>query len=328
MCIRDSSLPDHGLGFRIYDSNGKPVTHVPSEMALIMRDSTGFEFNREFNQKNYSLTSVGFGSDKVNGNLFTGRTSSGENIYGVALFKNVQYGQHISLGTGVAVSKLEGQRSVMTIDQENLYVRSNLELTSPSWKLGNFETKGIAGGSIETLISNNKETYKGSSYVNEAKKEIDATADMHLGVQNNYVSNDQKTKVESVVYANFYPDWNHVASGDKTVPVYDGLVVRSGVSHDIGDDKKIMIDTAVVMKNYGTNLVMKASYSDNKENIRYIAGLSAPLTRDMPTFLPGGERRLFLGAEKANKNMIFSIEYEKNFDNNAQSVMLKAKMAL
>lgn len=324
--IQDTSMPDHGLGFNIYDTNGKPVTKVPSELAQMLKDSAGGDIGRDFNQRNYSLTKVGFSSTYVDGNLFTGKTSTGENLYGVSLFKKMTPNEYLTIGMGASLSKVEGDRSLVHIDQENLYLRSSAELNSPKLHLGPVTTGAFAGASTDLLISNNKETSLSSNRSVEAKKEMDSTADMYLGVQNTITTPDEKTSVDSKVYANFYPDWNHVARGDKTIAALDSIVVQTGVSHAISDDTRALIDTAVVMKNYGTNLVLKGSLEDDARGMRYTAGVSTPLTKDMPTFLPGGERRAFASVEKQSERYSFSVEYERNFDNQSNSLMIKGKV--
>ncbi|MBC7537944.1 MAG: hypothetical protein H7281_03935, partial [Bacteriovorax sp.] len=156
--IQDTTLPDHGLGFRIYDSNGKPVTHVPSELSQMLRETTGANSDRDFTPRNFSLNNVNFKTPYVDGSLFTGKTSTGETLYGVSLYKNVTVNDYLSFGGGASLSKIEGDRSLVKMEQESLYLRANAELTSPKLKLGPIETKAFLGGSGETLISNNKET--------------------------------------------------------------------------------------------------------------------------------------------------------------------------
>lgn len=324
--IQDTSLPDHGIGFRVYDTKGKPVTHVPSEMGQMLRQTAGYGYTRDFNPKNYNLVKVGFGTEQLSGSLFTGKTSSGDNLYGIALYKDQRINQYLKTGLGLSVSKLEGNRSLMHIDQDNLYLRTSLEVNSPSLKTPQSDTKLFAGGAVETLISNNREIYNGSNYTREAKKEIDGSADAYVGIQNNLSSLDGKTRVESKLYANFYPDWNHVASGDRTIAAFDGVTLQSGVSHQISEDKRALIDTAILMKNYGSSMVSRVALEDVGNGTRYLAGVAVPLSKDMPTFLPGGEKRLMFGAEKVTKNMVFSIEYERNLDNHSNSFMLKGKV--
>jgi hypothetical protein len=324
--IQDTSLPDHGLGFRVYDSSGKPVTHVPSEMAQMLRESTGVSYDRNFNSKNYNLVKVGFNNDKVSGSIFTGRTSSGDNLYGIALYNEQKINNYLKMGTGISISKLDGKRSLMQIDQDNLYVRNSIEANYPISKTSNSETKIIGGASAEVLMSNNREIWNGAGMIREAKKEIDASSDGYIGLNNKYTTNDKRTEINTEVYANVYPDWNHVASGAKTVAVVDGVTIQSGVSHQLTENKRALIETAVIMKNYGSSMVTRAALEDDLSGARYVAGFSTPITKDMPTFLPGGERRVMMGLEKVKEKMTFSIEYERNLENRNSSLMLKGKV--
>ena len=323
---QDTSLPDHGLGFRVYDTNGKPVTHVPSEMAQMLRESTGVSYDRNFNSKNYNLVKVGFNNDKVNGSIFTGKTSSGDNLYGIALYNEHKINNHLKMGTGISISKLDGKRSLMQINQDNLYLRNSIEANYPVNKTSNSETKIIGGASAEVLLSNNREVWNGHGMIREAKKEIDASSDGYIGLNNKYVTSDKKTEINTEVYANVYPDWNHVASGSKTVGVLDGITIQSGVSHQLTENKRALIETAIIMKNYGSSMVSRAALEDDLSGARYVAGISTPITKDMPTFLPGGERRVMMGLEKVKEKMTFSIEYERNLENRNSSLMLKGKV--
>ncbi len=321
---QDTSMPNHGLGFNIYDSNGKPVTMVSSELGQMLKDSAGGDIGRDFNQRNFSIVKVGFSAKYIDGNLFTGKTSSGENLYGVALFKENSPSEYLTLGGGVSLSKIEGNRSLLHIDQQNLYARGSAELNSPKLNLGSVQTRAFAKANGDLLIYDSKETSLSSNRSVEAKNEMDGTADLSLGVKNTFVSSDKKDKIDNKIYATFYPDWNHVARGDKTVAVRDSVVVQTGVTHEISDDTKALIDTAIVMKNYGSSLVVKAALEDEKNKARYTASVATPLKKDVPTFLPGGEHRASVGAQKeTDQGIIFSIEYEHNFDNNSNSVMGK-----
>jgi hypothetical protein len=323
--IQDTSMPDHGLGYNIYDSNGKPVTKVTSEIGQMLKDTAGGDIERDFNQRNFKLNKVGFSSAYVDGNLFTGTTSTGENLYGVSLYKNTS-GNYYTAGIGASLSKLEGDKSLLHVEQENLYIRTSLELNTPKLRLGPTATEAFAGGNAEVMMYNSTEKSLSTNYETKAKNELDASADFYAGVRSTATLNDGKTVIDSKVYATFYPDWNHVASGDKTVAVNDSIVIKTGVSHAITDDTRALVDTAVVMRNYGTSVVAKLALEDDKRGIRYTAGAAVPVSRDMPTFLPGGERRAFASVEKMGERFSFGIEYERNIDNRSNALMLSGKV--
>jgi hypothetical protein len=322
---QDTTLPDYGTNFRIYDTNGKPVTRVPSELGQILKSSVSAESDREFNQKNFSLSKVGFSTPYVNGNLFVGKTSSGDEIYGVALFKDVVNNDYLKVNVGTSLSERKASRSQVTIDQQTLFVLGNAEISSPALKLGATETKVFGGTEASFYVTNATEVSKKYGTTSIAKGENEGEIDYKLGVENIINSENKKISIDSKVYANFYPDWNHVASVEKRILVTDSIVVRSGVTYNFNDDTRALIDTAIVMKNYGTSIISKAIVEDEKRGMRYVAGVAAPLTKDMPSFLPGSERRVFGSIEHQSKKLIFSIEVERNLDNKNTSVSAKGQ---
>ncbi len=324
--VQDNLLPDHGLGFRIYNSDGTALTRVPSELGQMLKDTAGGSSDRNFAPRNFSLTSVGFKTPLTDGSLFTGKTSLGESLYGVSLYKNTAINENVKIGIGASLSKLEGNKDSLKMEQTNLYLLVNSELTSPTKKIGSFETTAFIGGSTEVLVSNVKEKSFYGNQINEANSEIDANVDIIMGVKAKVNLNDNKTVVDSSIYSTFYPDWNHVASIDRQKLVIDSFVVKSGVSRQITDETKALIDTAVIVKNYGSSILIKAAYEDNMKNSRYVAGVAAPISKDMPTFLPGGEKRSFIGVEKSSVRTIFSIMYERNFDNQTNNLNIKGEV--
>lgn len=323
--IQDTTMPDHGLGYMVYDSKGRPVTKVPSEVAMMLKDTAGGDTGRVFNQQNFKLNKIGFSSPYVDGNLFTGKTSTGENLYGIALYKNKSSG-NLTTGWGASYSKLEGNKSLLHLDQDQLYARASVELSTPKLALANTETSGFVAADAEVMMYHSSESSRSTNFKNSAKKEFDASGDFSAGVKSTASFNDGKTFVDGKVYATFYPDWSHVASGDRIVAVNDSIVVKTGVSHAISDDTRALIDTAVVLKNYGTSIVAKATYEDARRGLRISGGGAMPLSKDIPSFLTGGERRAFASVERMANRYSFSIEYGRNFDNHSNTIMVKGKL--
>jgi hypothetical protein len=323
--IQQTSVKDYGLEFKIYDSNGKAVTHIPSELSLMLREATGADRKDDFNPKNFSLTSANFKSSLLDGSLFAGKTSSGDNVYGASLFKNMAINQNLDLSGGVSLSKIEGRIGPIKVDQQNLYLRGKAELSSPEFALGALRSKAFLGGIEEILLSDNKETNLNTDEVIEVENELSSNPNLYLGIKSSYETPIENTKVESKIYATFFPDWDHIARNSSVVLVSDSVILKSGVSHQISEDTRALVDTAVIIKNYGSSLVINASIEDDKNVIRYNAGMAIPLVKDMPSFLPGAETRAFAGVEKITDRFIFTLVYEHNFDNDSNNVQAKGE---
>jgi hypothetical protein len=267
---------------------------------------------------------VGFNSGSINGNVFAGRTSTGLNLYGVSVFQE-SASEHVKSSVGVAAAKLTGERGNIKIDQSSLFLRASAEVNSSPINLGPIKSSVFAGINGEAMLANNSMSTIGSNRTTEAKKQIEANAEFYAGVENKIESAGKKTFIDNKIYASFYPDFNHVATAEKTVPVLNYVVVQTGVGHQINDDTKAMIDTAVVMRNYGTSLVVKGILEDQKHNLRASAGVSAPLTKDMPSFLPGASTRATASVDYVTPRVMFSIEVEKDLNNKATNVGVKAR---
>ena len=326
--IQDTTLPDHGIVYNIYDTKGKPVTKVATDLDQMLRESVGAGETHHFEQNNFSLNKVTFADKYVNGSLFTGTTSIGEKVYGVSLYKKIPITNLISTDAGAGISKLEGTRTFTKIDQENLYMRLGITVKSPEIKIGTTKTAAEVGGSGELLLSNNKETSLTSGRVEVGKNQADPVADFHLGLKNSYTSDDSKTTLTNKVTANFYPDWNHVASNDKIIAAFDGVIVESGVNHNFSANTRSLVDAAILLKNYGNSAIFKTSLEDQKHAIRYTAGVTTPLSKNLPSFLPGGETKAFTSIEKMANRYTFVLEYENNFTNNSNVISVKAKIRL
>jgi hypothetical protein len=237
-----------------------------------LKDATGGK-NQNFLDTNYSLLKVGIKFDGLDGNLFTGKTSRGENIYGVAVFKNYN-SEYLSLNGGVALSKISGDRTLMNIDQDNLYARLETELRSPSLDFKNISTRAFVGGEAEVLGF--RATEKSDSISNKSDGfEFDSKLDLKLGVSTD-IRLGSSTYLYNKSYINFYPD---LESKDKGL-VHDGYTVETGINHMISDKSAIVLDTVVMMKNYGSTVGARVSYENYESNFRLKAGYDTPISND------------------------------------------------
>ena len=331
--FQDSSLPSRGLGYRIFDTDGKPVTFVASDLSKMMREATGANTANDFDPRNFNLSNVNIKGDNLNGSLFTGRTSAGENVYGLSVYKNEKINEFSSIGGGASLVKLEGENAYYKVDQTSLYLRTNTTLKSPAVELNPMATNAFLSLSGEVLISNTKEKNLSNNNKTHGDAQVDGDGQARLGIQNNFTSVDKNTTVKSEIYTNFYPDVDHIAEINNLTGVLDSVVIETGVAHNLSHDSKAFIDTAIIMRNYGTSMVVNALYSDQKNSISYNAGVAIPVSRvfvgksEMPTFLPGGETRVFGGiSQSTDEHFSYTLMYERNFDNDSQNILLRGEV--
>jgi hypothetical protein len=331
--FQDSSIPSRGLGYRVYDTDGKPVTFVASDLSKMMREVTAADTAHDFDPRNFNLSTVKINGANFNGSLYTGRTSAGENVYGVSVYKNEKINEFATVGGGASAVKLEGTSAYYKVDQTSLYLRTNTTLKSPAVELNPMTSNAFLSLSGEFLISGTKEKNLSNDKTTYGDGQVDGNGQARLGVQNNFTSNDQKTTVKSEIYTNFYPEIDHIAEINGITAVQESVVIGTGVSHALTHDSKAFIDTAIIMREYGTSMVVNALYTNQENSITYSAGFAAPVSRiflgdsDMPSFLPGGETRVFGGiSQSTDEYFTYTLMYERNFNDNSQNMLLRGEV--
>ncbi len=331
--VQDSSIPSRGLGYRVYDTDGKPVTFVASDLSKMMREVTAADTAHDFDPRNFNLSTVKINGANFNGSLYTGRTSAGENVYGVSVYKNEKINEFATVGGGASAVKLEGTNAYYKVDQTSLYLRTNTTLKSPVVELNPMTSNAFLSLSGEFLISGTKEKNLSNDKTTYGDGQVDGNGQARLGVQSNFTSNDQKTTVKSEIYTNFNPEIDHIAEINGITAVQDSVVIETGVSHALTHNSKAFIDTAIIMREYGTSMVVNALYTDKANSITYSAGFAAPVSRiflgdsDMPSFLPGGETRVFGGiSQSTDEYFTYTLMYERNFNDNSQNMLLRGEV--
>src|SRR3989339_2063352 len=185
---QQTSLPDIGLGYRVFDASGKPVANIPSELKEILHEVTGRP-EYVFNPYKYSLgkLQIGIGNQTI-GTVYTGVTGHGQKISGIATnstfqWKNKKWG-NLSLETGLAFSLLkdsfESESIEYDLSESTLYARLKTAYESPSYQKGNFSIHAIGSAELHTLLSTGKLVRKnGETY--HFDKEGDAFTVLSLG---------------------------------------------------------------------------------------------------------------------------------------------------
>jgi hypothetical protein len=321
--VQNSTLPDHGLNYKISDTDGKPVTIVHSELSRILQEATGGG-SREFYPNTYSLQNVGVKINNINGNLFNGVTSSGDHIYGVALMSKIET-DLTSFNGGVAISKREGERTQVKIDQDNLYIRIANEMRTPNKEIGEVTLNGFAGTNTQILLSNTTESSLSSNYSKTSFHEKDALVEGYVGLKSKYKINDSTT-LTNKTYTTIYPDFANVADAQSgTTIIKDSIIMKNGLEHHFNNNQSILIESVVLLKNYGKNVGFKVAYIDESDKLKISSSIETPTNPNQPSFLPGGTPQAKMALDKETKSgLVFTLEYVKDLVNGTNSGFIKA----
>ncbi len=325
---QDTTMPDMGLRYRIYNSEGKPVAKLPSELGQMYSEMTGGNQLDPLMSRNYSLSQVGVQGQNWRGRLFVGQTSTGEQVIGAATDFNYEYGDDIlNIDGGLAVSTMQGQRSLVEIDQQNLFARVRGELNSPYLEVGNFGIRAQGTAEAKFMLSNNTVVKRATgSTLYDEKAELSFDTDYTAAIQSHWDSEDGNTNVDAEVRAFFYDDHKNVAAGTSGGHGLhlDKTLVRVGVQHQLGSDYAVLADTGVVLRDVGDSAFFRAGMVMNQGRTVASMTYEKPLDADMPRFLPGSTEKVGVGVSHETGPFNFSLTYNRDLDIDQDQFMLGA----
>lgn len=316
---QDNSLPNVGMRYRIYDNEGKPIASVPTELGSILKEVTDATKDSINIGSAYSLNKAYFSTDKIQGSLFNGKTSTGETINGVALHSKSNYNNLIEVKSGVTAYHAQADKTYYEMKETGLYGHGSADLKTTIYD-GNYGKLGAGvGGSMEVLMVNTES--KSKNYGNEfSNKTIDAQYNVHT--RSTYDLNvTDKDKVSISAQANLRLDKDNVADEGKKSFHYESTVIISSYEHEFNENLKSSLEVSSKLNRFGNNAAFQATLQENSN--KYILGGSLAAS-DAPSFL-SGQNTVNVGYERAIRNgWNFKLEYLKNLDSDNQQFNMGA----
>lgn len=313
---QNNSLPNVGMQYRIYDSNGKPLASVPTEIGNLLRDATNQEKAPGDSVRSYNLQRAYIGNDYIQGALFTGKTSTGENIDGISLYGKAS-SKYLDVEAGGAGFKTKADKMYYTIDEAGVYGygKSTLKATVYEGKYGTVGT-GV-GASIEVMQNNVNSTDKSYGSKSSAKT-IDVSTNVFAKASYDLdLSPKDKIGVEAQVKGRI--DKGNVADEGSYQLNYDSTTLISRYDHQFTKDLKGSVEVATVLARYGESASFKAALTDDKNSV-FVSGNTR--LSDTPSFFPGMENNVRAGyARTTNNGWTLKLQYENNLDSKTQLFM-------
>lgn len=330
---QNSSLPDFGASFRIFDADGKPIGKIPSEFGQVLRDATQGRTLSDGLTRNHSLSKVYVETPIGVGSVFTGKTASGDNIIGVAVSKETVDERRNSVSDyGVAVVKREGDRATVSIDQTALYAYLNYSYHTPRYEKGNFSLGAKAGSNGELLIMDNTASYNDGR--ERSGTNIEGTAGFHVGADVKYSLPSNGTSITSGLTLHGYADQSNIQEGPQggIRPVIDRIVWDTAVDYQVSENMKLIGESAIVMRSIGNTAAFKGTLEDYTRGLSASAFYQTPLSDEVPLFDPMAREAYGFGVEKSignparKVNGSLSLEYVRDLDFNQN--ILEATMGI
>jgi hypothetical protein len=333
--MQNSSLPEFGMQYRIYDANGSPIATVPTEMGEVLRDVTRGRRLSDGLSQNHNLQRVYMDTPYGVGSLFTGTTTSGDNLVGVAFSRRGDESQRISNDFGVAAIKRDGDRATVSVSETALYSYLRQTIRSPRVEAGNFSV-GVNGGvNSEMIISDNTAAYNTGG--ERTGTSLDARFGVFGGADLRYQSDDGRTRARTSVVAEGFINHREVQVGPDSgyMLALDNIEWTTTVERDISADMVLAGESAIVLRNIGNTAAFRGRLIDTKTNFSGELSYQRPLGDDVPAFNPMSGELLGLGVQKtwesSNDGLFqdphFRLDYVRDldFDRNAVSATFGIK---
>lgn len=316
---QNSSLPEFGHQFRIYDAQGKPIATVPTEMGDVMREVTRGRSLEDGLTKNHNLQRVYVDTPHGVGSVFTGSTSSGDKIVGVSLSKdNPAVANSIETDYGITYVQREGSRATLDVSEKALYGFMRSTYHSPRLQRGNLSFGSKVGTDVEISFSDNRTEYD-YGYTREDQN-YDGRVGAIAGIDVGYESDDGKTRANtSLTYEGFLnhkfeqegPDSGLMLATDK-------IVWATSVERDISPQMTFTGESAIILRDIGNTGVFKGQLENPSRGIAGYMSYQTPLSDDVPGLNPLSTEVVGVGLEKTwsspNKKVSGGLILEYGYD--------------
>ena len=314
---QDTSLPDFGMYFRVYDSDGDPVARVPSEIGQIFNEVTSGDYGKRDIAKSYALQKAVINTPFGNGTLFTGETSAGDEATGIAINQTMK-SRYVTNEIGVSAITREGDRTLVSIEQQALYLRLKSILDTPSKKYGDrFSINGVASAQIETMYMNNTVIDSDGDRTDSTNEEFSTT--FATGLESFWQSQDHTTLISSELIATGNIDLkNEVNLSEGYTLAFDNLRWTTNYKHDVGEAMQVQGTGSFIVYNLGATAILEGKLNNVHSNWSASAAYQAPID-ELPVFMPGSSETLKFGVKKSLHNandhgLDMSLEYIHDLD--------------
>jgi len=319
---QNSSLPDFGQNFRIYDAHGKPVGRVPTEFGEVLRDVTRSRKLSDGLSRNFSMNKVYVDTPLGIGSIYNAQTVSGDKIVGVA-FRNAQT-QQAGLNYGITLTRREGNRSSVDISQNAVYGYFNYEARTPRIKANeNLSSGATVTPYADFMYMQNSVTRSNGRYTTEGIN-LEATSGVLLRADADYRSPSGRTHLTTGIEADVYADVQNEQEGPSggLRPAIDSLTLDATVEHELTEDIDMIGEAAFVNRFSGTTFIGRGTLNYN-DTTQFSLGYQKPLgdnigfdTLSTENVEVRASRSFLTPSDRVSGDMYVTYTKDLTFDNN------------
>ncbi len=313
---QDTTIPDIGILYKVYDANGTPVAQVPTEVGQIFKDVTNQD--RHHFSKNYMLQKAQIQTYFGQATLFKGETSAADKVSGVALNGSMK-GRSWESDYSAAIANRKGNRTLVTIDQISVYAHLNFRLNSPDMNIGNnFKVKAFSGIQSENQLATTRLRRKSNSTILADDYGIDPSTVVYAGVRADWKT--KKGRASSEFKASTYHDWNNVVNTSEGQGLHPEQVTwTTQHSENLSESTEVTGSLSVQGSQLGGSATINTQFRNTENGLSAQASYQMSLGRP-PSFTEDFNEMISFEISKDERDEhklgpIYSIQYQKNLAN-------------
>ncbi|RZF20476.1 hypothetical protein DAY19_10835 [Halobacteriovorax vibrionivorans] len=310
---QDNYIPEFGINYRIFDSEGNPVDRVPSEMGYILNQAAGLDIEVSSNGVQYdgiNMINLDYKTGNISTRAFYATSDSGIEAMG-GVFKYENYSKHIDtvLGVGMQTSRKEIQEREFHKESTSAFMGMDVKLKTGKVDIGPVRNLyADIQGNISIDVGHGSATLKDYQ-----------TEDMY---------SDNLNSIKSSLYADtsfLGANWKSIVSvhasimkadvrdeGKYTVAILGGKI-ENVIKKQVFEQYGVGIHNIVYIKQNGATTDLKVSVYSQDGKYAFEVGIKKPIAGKVGFWVKGSEPSAYATAKTKilDENFELSVQYIK-----------------
>ncbi|MGA1869520.1 MAG: hypothetical protein ACMUJM_13355 [bacterium] len=298
---QDTTIPDIGIYYHLYNTNGEPVAQLPSGLGMLLdKASLGSgQALDPFLHYSTPLLAIDFLDGPTSGRIFSGITGNQEEFSGLAF--NTAFGRekddifHFQLQ--LASGYYESARSHVMVNANLHYSRFKSTLQSPGLRIGNLLLQGSSGTSgtilfgYGTVLNNDNEILNQGTVVDYG---INHLYRLKLG----WISDNRKASfnlnLTSHYYAALHANHNDIRKQKKDFDgigfVHNYTLIEHEMDYILTPRIRGIVNVAYLSRNIGTQQKIEVGCTTPERKI--VLGHIHP-SKDLPNWVENSQECIY-----------------------------------
>ncbi len=328
-----SDLPDAGTTFRVFDSNGKPIDQVPSEIGFVLTKMSGMDTDKiapGVEARGVHIIDTGYENSYLKVNVFGSQTSNGEQSYGMgvslkAMGIRSSNGAAATIQFGAAFHKSELTDGDLEVDKQGVMFQFKTGLISPRLSYKALEDMHASVEYARTQYFGVGHSKNGEY---EFEEDIQDMSDMlTVGLHTKFDVKNYKiiSKIEGHASILKSDVRDESSRGLNVI----GATITNEISRSLSKKREVVLENKIYIRRTGSTMKNSIVVRSKDGSEAYEVGFASPLTGEAPFWVVGSSKEASVAAKKEFFNGIATLKVayirKIDFDENIFNLNLNVK---